>query len=78
MDGSYMKAFSRQVKVRDMHMMMMLGICKFHENQYKKDSIFLMDIHMRLQLQVYHETVWHFESKEQINKSVCMQSLLYA
>jgi len=57
--------------------MMMFGICKFHENQYKKDSIFLVDIHMRLQLHVSHETV-HFESKEQINKSVYMQPLLYA
>jgi len=53
----YMKALSRQVNVRDMHIMMMLHICKFHENQYNKDSIFFMDIHTRLQLHVYQETV---------------------
>jgi len=52
-----MKALYRQVNVREMHIMMMLGICKFQENQDKKDSIFLMDIYMRLQLHMYHERV---------------------
>jgi len=37
-----MKGLSRQVNVRDMHIMMMFGICKFHENQY---IIFLVDIY---------------------------------
>jgi len=29
----YMKGLSRQVNVRDMHIMMMMGVRKFHENQ---------------------------------------------
>lgn len=43
-----MKEISRQVNAQDLHIMVMLGIFKYHENQYKKYCIIVMDIYMRL------------------------------